>query len=36
MKQDIDKSTDRLITSEQLANDARLIMRNAGEGGDGE
>lgn len=31
MKQDIDKSTDRLITSEQLAKDARLIMRTAGE-----
>lgn len=31
MTQDIDKNTDRLITSEQLAKDARLIMRTAGE-----
>lgn len=31
MKQDIDKSTDRLITSEQLAKDAQSTMRTAGE-----
>lgn len=31
MTQDIEKSADRLIASERLAKDARLIMRTAGE-----